>query len=76
MPWYLLLPIQGAALATIVYLLLQAGLFGGDPEALNAYGVAGIAGLIGLFARHAMQLLSKVLEKVFGTPEDKNVVPQ
>jgi hypothetical protein len=75
MPWYLLLPIQGAALATIVYLLLQAGLFGTDPQSLNAYGVAGIAGLVGLFARHALQLLSTVLNKVFGEPSDKNVIP-
>jgi hypothetical protein len=74
--WYVLLPIQAAALATIVYFALQGGLIGaGQTTALNPYGLAAIAGLVGLFARHAMQTLSKVFTALFDSPEDKNVAP-
>ncbi len=74
--WYLLLPIQAAALAAIVYFALQGGLIGaGQTTALNPYGLAAIAGLVGLFARHAMQTLSKVFTAFFDSPDDKNIAP-
>jgi hypothetical protein len=74
--WYLLLPLQSAALATIVYFTLQGGLIGaGETTALNPYGLAAIAGLVGLFARHAMQTLSKVFTAFFDSPDDKDVTP-
>jgi hypothetical protein len=74
--WYVLMPLQGAAVAAIVYLVLQGGLLGGNTtEGLNPYGIAAIAGLVGLFSRHAMQKLSEVFEKIFGTPDDKKVLP-
>lgn len=72
--WYVLLPVQAAALAAIVYFTLQGGLLGVDQtSALNPYGVMALAALVGLFARHAMSMLSRVFEQVFGEPDDKKV---
>ena len=74
--WYLLLPLQSAALAAIVYFTLQGGLIGaGQTTVLNPYGLAAISGLVGLFARHAIQTLSKVFTAFFDAPADKNVSP-
>lgn len=74
--WYVLLPVQAAALAAVVYFVLQGGLLGGDQTAaLNPYGLAAIAALVGLFARHAMSKLARVFDEIFGKPEDTKVEP-
>jgi len=75
--WYILLPVQAAALSAVVYFVLQGGLLGGDQTtALNPYGIAAIAALVGLFARHAMNKLARVFDEIFGKPEDTNVEPR
>lgn len=74
--WYVLLPVQAAALSAIVYFTLQGGLLGGEQTiGLNPYGLAAIAALVGLFARHAMNMLSRVFTQIFGEPDDKKVLP-
>ena len=76
--WYALRPVQGAALAVIVYFALRGGLLGVDnTKPLNPYGLAAFAGLVGLFTRHAVTKLSDVFDTMFGKPaEDANIQPK
>jgi IPT/TIG domain len=63
---YLLLPWVGAALATIVYLVLRAGLIGaGGVNQTDPFGFAAVAGLVGLFSAQASEKLKKVFEELF-----------
>jgi hypothetical protein len=73
---YLMRPMQGAALALIVYFTLRGGYLGQDRTApVNPYGVATLAGLVGLFTRHAVDRLTAVFDTLFGKPqEDANPV--
>jgi hypothetical protein len=75
--WYGLRPIQGAALALVVYFALRGGLLGIDStKPLNPYGLAAFAGFVGLFTRHAVSKLSQVFDTLFGQPaEDANIEP-
>jgi hypothetical protein len=67
---YVLRPIQGAMLATIVYFVLRAGLLGGDgTQPLSAYGLAAVAGLVGLFTRQGFQKLRRVFNELWGVDD-------
>lgn len=72
-PFYLFKPLLGALLATVMYLLLRAGLF--SPSASNAqvspYGFAAIAALVGLFSEQASEKLRRVAEELFTKPYEQ-----
>ena len=63
-PYYALLPFVGGMLATIVYLVLRAGLLPGATAASqpDPYGIAAIAALVGLFSAQAAEKLKAVFE--------------
>jgi hypothetical protein len=61
---YLLLPVVGATMALLFYLIVGAGLLplaGTEP----GYGVIGVAALVGLFSGQALEKLKRVAEGVF-----------
>jgi IPT/TIG domain len=70
--YYAVLPFVAAALATIVYLVLRAGLLSGASNAsqTDPYGIAAIAALVGLFSAQAAEKLKAVFETLF-TPAEK-----
>jgi len=70
-PYYLLLPLVGALLATIVYLVLRAGLLTGTTNASqpDPYGIAAIGALVGLFSAQAAEKLKAVFETLFTKAE-------
>jgi len=76
-PYYLLAPLQGAALALIVYLLLRVGVLSPTTNAnatqhLNLLGMYAVAGLTGLFAKQAIEMLREVFNVVFKKVEAKD----
>jgi hypothetical protein len=75
---YALRPLQGGALALVVYFALRGGLLGADnTKPLNPYGLAAFAGLVGLFTRHVTEKLKQVCDSIFGKPEeDANIKPK
>jgi hypothetical protein len=66
-PFYLVRPILGALLATLLYVVLRAGLFSPSSSSVQAspYGFAAVAGLAGLFSDQAIEKLKKVAEELF-----------
>jgi hypothetical protein len=66
-PFYVLKPVLGAVLATLLYFVLRAGLFSPSVSSQQAspYGFAAIAALAGLFSDQAVEKLRKVAEEVF-----------
>src|SRR5215469_1943577 len=66
-PYYILLPLVGAILATIVYLVLRAGLLPGASASSqpDPYGISAIAALVGLFSAQAAEKLKAVFETLF-----------
>ena len=66
-PYYLLLPVVGALLATIVYLVLRAGLLSGPTNSSqpDPYGIAAIGALVGMFSAQAAEKLKAVFETLF-----------
>jgi hypothetical protein len=69
--YYALLPLVGGLLATIVYLVLRAGLLPGATSSSepDPYGIAAIAALVGLFSAQAAEKLKAVFETLFTKPE-------
>jgi hypothetical protein len=65
--YYVLLPLVGAVLATIVYLVLRAGLLPGATSTSqpDPYGIAAIGALVGLFSAQAAEKLKAVFETLF-----------
>jgi hypothetical protein len=65
--YYILLPLVGAILATIVYLVLRAGLLPGASSSSqpDPYGISAIAALVGLFSAQAAEKLKAVFETLF-----------
>lgn len=69
---YLMRPLQGAALALIVYFTLRGGYLGQDQTApVNPYGIAALSALVGLFTRHAVSKLTDVFDTLFGKPKEE-----
>jgi hypothetical protein len=72
-PYYLLMPVKGASLAPLVYLLLRVGVLApGTPPGggtattgLNLLGLYAIAGLTGLFSTQAIDMLADVFSIIF-----------
>ena len=65
--YYALLPLVGAILATIVYLVLRAGLLPGATSTSqpDPYGITAIGALVGLFSAQAAEKLKAVFETLF-----------
>ncbi len=77
-PFYYLLPVVGAAAATLFYLVLRGGLFSStmDTSATNAYGVAAIGALIGLFTEQTMEKLNEVFSTLMASaPQGRDSLP-
>lgn len=66
-PFYLLKPILGAVLATLLYFVLRAGLFSpsASTDQASPYGFAAIAALAGLFSDQAVEKLRAIAEELF-----------
>jgi len=76
-PYYVLAPFQGAALAMLVYLLLRVGVLAspqnaGPAQSLNLLGLYAFAGLTGLFAKQAIEMLRDVFAVIFKKIEAKD----
>jgi hypothetical protein len=71
--YYLLIPVQGAALAPLVYLLLRVGVLnpanttasGRPMESLNLMGIYAFAALTGLFSKQAIEMMADVFATIF-----------
>jgi hypothetical protein len=65
--YYVLMPLVGAILATIVYIVLRAGLLPGETAASqpNPYGITAVGALVGLFSEQAAKKLQAIFETVF-----------
>jgi hypothetical protein len=70
-PYYLLLPVVGGLLATIVYLVLRAGLLpgAGTSSQPDPYGITAVGALVGLFSAQAAEKLKAVFETLFTKAE-------
>jgi hypothetical protein len=68
MPWYILRPFIGTALALLFYLILRTGLLTAQtaPTDVNPYGIAAIAGLAGMFSKQATDKLNETFTTLFG----------
>jgi hypothetical protein len=78
-PYYIVMPIEGGALAPLIYLLLRVGLLSptastNDAGSLNVFGVYAIAGLTGLFSSQAMEKLAEVFAVIFNKVQAKDSI--
>ena len=65
---YLLLPLNGAGLALLFYLIIRGGISSQTPITQSSVdGYAAIAALVGLFSREAQAKLKKIAESFFST---------
>lgn len=69
-PMYLLLPLVGATLALVFYIILVAGLFAGAPGGGKIAGFAAIAALVGMFSRQASEKLEEIFNTIFTKPKE------
>jgi hypothetical protein len=67
--YYFALPVVGAILGTIVYLVLRAGLISGGGANQDPFGFAALAALVGLFSGQASEKLKQVFETLFSRDE-------
>jgi hypothetical protein len=78
--YYVLMPLQGAALAPIVYLLLTAAVLapsagaeaGATHEPINVTSVYAFSALTGLFAKQALEKLADVFATIFTSVKGKD----
>lgn len=67
---YFLIPLVGAIIGTLVFILLRAGLItGGGVAQSDPFGFAAVAALVGLFSSQASEKLKQIFETIFATPE-------
>jgi IPT/TIG domain len=68
---YFLLPLIGASLAVVFYVVLRGGLISpsAGSNAVSPYGFAAVAALVGLFSPQAADKLKQVFETLFTTAE-------
>jgi hypothetical protein len=74
---YLLLPFVGAVIATIVYLVLRAGLLPGATSGSqpDPFGIAAIGAMVGWFSGQAAEKMKKVFEELFSqTPSGSDSI--
>jgi len=64
---YFLMPVIAAALGTLVYVVLRAGLISpqSGTDSLSPFGFAAVAGLVGLFSDQAASKLKDIFEVIF-----------
>ena len=81
--YYFLTPIQGAALAPVVYLLLRVGVLNpanpaqgstSPADSLNLIGIYAFAVLTGLFSKQAIEMLADVFSTIFKKAETKDAL--
>jgi hypothetical protein len=72
---YLLLPLVGATLASVFYIVFIAGLY--DPQkGERSLLIVGVAALVGMFSEQAVEKLKKIAEAIFTqAPQAKDKVP-
>lgn len=80
--YYIFMPLEGAALAPLLYLLLRIGVLAGPastgsatscPTAnLNLVGLYAFAGLTGLFTKQAIEMLADVFSTIFKKVQAKD----
>jgi len=70
-PYYVVTIVLGAGLASVFYLVVRGGLFGGQATStdVNPYGFAAVAALVGLFTEQALMMLKNVAAEVFAPSE-------
>ena len=80
-PYYLIMPFEGAALAPVIYLLLRTGVLAAPPSGggagtvqLNLINLYAFAGLTGLFAKQAIEMLADVFNVIFKKIQAKDAV--
>lgn len=78
-PYYLMMPFEGAALAPVIYLLFRVGVL--SPQAANAgtaqlnlISLYAFAGLTGLFAKQAIEMLADVFTVIFKKIQAKDSI--
>lgn len=69
-PFYVMRPVLGAAMATLLYFLVRAGFFSPSSSTTEAspYGFAALAALAGLFSDQAAEKLRTVASELFQDP--------
>lgn len=72
--YYAVLPLLGALLATIVYVVLRAGLLPGGTASSqpDPYGIAAISALVGLFSAETAKKLQAVFVAIFGETQPES----
>jgi hypothetical protein len=78
-PYYLALPLLGAGLAVVLYVVIRGGFFTIDSNTseTNPYGFAAVAALVGLFSQQALEMLKRVAEVVFTrAPKGRDQAPE
>jgi hypothetical protein len=82
-PYYLIMPFEGAALAPVIYLLLRTGVLGTGSQGtstgtaqLNLVSLYAFAGLTGLFAKQAIEMLADVFAIIFKKIQAKDAVEE
>ena len=76
--YYVLAPVQGAALAPLLYLLLKSAVLspqqseGSGTQNLNLTAIYAFAALTGLFSKQAVEKLADVFATIFGKIEAKD----
>ncbi|HBL30452.1 MAG TPA: hypothetical protein DD490_26755 [Acidobacteria bacterium] len=65
--FYVTLPILGATLATVFYLVLRGGFFEAQSgaSAASPFGFAALSALVGMFTEQASEKLKEIAEKLF-----------
>jgi hypothetical protein len=68
-PWYLMRPFIGSALAIVFYMVIRGGLVsfenGNSGPNINPFGIMTVACLAGLFSKQAIDKLREIFENIF-----------
>lgn len=77
-PWYMLRPASGAALALVFYLVILLGLSGIDIKEFNFTigGIAGLAALVGMFNDKTVEKLKEVFAAILSAKEPSRTTDQ
>ena len=78
LPYFALMPVVGGATATVVYLVIRGGFFGGSASSqdVNPYSFAAVGALVGLFTEEALEMLKKIATQVFSeAPQGADSIP-
>ena len=74
--FYLSLPLIGAGLAVLFYLILRGGLITGTAAEVNFFGFAAISALVGLFTPQAALKLQEIFTTLLvSTPQERDHLP-